>query len=294
MTVKVLDVSSHQATIFPLTGIDGLVVKATEGTTYTNPKHAEQVNFGRSHGLVIGHYHYAQGTNIHDQVDYFLQQARPRTGEFLAMDWEESGVSSAEKDDFLAYLDSKTACRVMLYCNRDYWLNHDDTSRCADGLWIADYSATAGSPRIQHPWLMHQYDDAPIDISLGTWINRAAMASWAAHGVGAGAPKLPTVSLAHAEKAFKTDPSAKQGHQTYPRDIVLIEHALVKVGMMHKSKYTEDGSAGTLSVSAYAEWQKYWSRKNKLGWTGSDLNGIPGMTSLKALGATSKLFEVTK
>lgn len=294
MSVKVLDVSSHQSSTFPLTGIDGLIVKATEGTSYQNPKHSAQVAYGRAHGLVIGHYHYAHSGNIHGQVNYFLDHIKPKSHDFLAMDWEESGVSDDEKDDFLSYLDSKTSLRVILYCNRDYWLNHDDTSRCGDGLWIADYSAPAGKPRIQHPHLLHQYDSTPMDISLGTWSNRASMASWAAHGVGAGAPKLPTVSLAHVEKAFRTDPQASQGHQTYPHDIVLVEHALVKVGMMHKSKYTTDGSAGTLSVEGYSEWQKYWSRKHNLHWKGADVNGIPGMTSLTALGKTSKLFTVKK
>lgn len=294
MTVKVLDVASYQNTTYPLTGIDGVIVKATEGTNYTNPKHAAQVAFGRNHGLVIGHYHYAKGTEIHAQVDYFLKQAQPRASDIVALDWEEPGVSDAEKDDFLGYLDSKTQSRVILYCNRDYWLHHDDTSRCGDGLWIADPSAPMGHPRIQHSWVLHQYTDTPVDTSFGNWVNRAAFAAWANRAVTPTHPTLPSVSLAHAKAAFGADPKAKQGHTTYPADVKLIEHALVKVGAMHQSKYTEDGSAGTLSVAGYADWQKIYSRKHNLHWTGSDVNGIPGETSLKALGAQSGLFTVVK
>lgn len=293
MTVKVLDVSSHQNTTFPLTGIDGVIVKATEGTSYVNPKHDAQVSFARAHGQVVGHYHYAHDGNIHGQVDYFLKHSKVHSTDILALDWEEPKVSNAEKDDFLAYLDNRVQNRVILYCNTNYWFNHDDTSRCGDGLWIATYNGKPGNPGIKHPWLLHQYDDSPIDISLGNWKNRAAMAAWAAHGVGAGAPGLPHVSLAHVEKAFRTDPQARQGHVTYPYDIKLVEHALVKVGVMHQSKYAMDGSAGTLSVAAYSEWQKRYSREHHLGWKGADVNGIPGMTSLKALGARSDLFTVT-
>jgi hypothetical protein len=292
VAIKVLDVASYQATTFPLTGIDGVIVKATEGTSYVNPKHDAQVNFGRAHGLVIGHYHYAHGTEIHHQVDYFLGHAKPRSEDVLALDWEDSGVSNGEKDDFLAYLDSRVTNRVILYCNLDYWLRHDDTSRCGDGLWIADPNAPAGKPRIQHPHVLHQYTDTPMDTSLGIWENRAAFLAWARRGIAPAHPTLPTVSLSHAVAAFRTDPGARQGHQTYPADIKLIEHALVKVGMMHRSRYTEDGSAGTLSVAAYASWQKNYSRRHGLGWSGSDVNGIPGMTSLKALGAQSGLFKV--
>jgi hypothetical protein len=292
MSVHGIDVSSHQSDSYPLTGCDFVIVKATEGTTFTNPLHTAQVNRGRVHGLVMGHYHYASGSNIEAQVNYFLKQAKPAREDFLALDWENPDMSNAEKDQFLAILDSKVANRVILYCNRDYWVNHDDTSRCADGLWIAQYNNNPGHPDITHPHLIHQYADKPLDLNQGTWANRAAMAAWAGKVTSPKPPALPVVSLTHAVAAFRADPKAKQGHQTYPGGIKLIEHALVKVGMMHSSKYAEDGSAGTLSVTAYSDWQKYWSRKHNLGWKGADINGLPGMTSLKALGDTSKLFKV--
>ncbi len=287
-----VDVSNYQTASYGLTGCDFVVVKATEGTSYVNPKHAEQVQRGRDHGLVVGHYHFAQGTDIHAQVDYFLGYAAPKTGDFLALDWENSGMSSAEKDDFLAYLDSKTACRILLYCNIDYWKNHNQSEHVGDGLWIAQYGVTPGKPSISHSWLLHQYTSTPIDTSVANFVTRSAMAAWAnpallpAH--------LPPVSLAHAIAAFQRDPKATQGHTTHPGEVKLIEHALVKVGMMHSSKYTEDGSAGTLSVSAYTEWQKHWSKLHNLGWKGASINGIPGMTSLRALGETSKLFTAVK
>jgi hypothetical protein len=58
----------------------------------------------------------------------------------------------------------------------------------------------------------------------------------------------------------------------------LIEAALVKEGLLGK-KYAGDGSFGTTTKDAYAKWQR------RLGYSGTAADGIPGMTSLKKLGA---------
>lgn len=294
MSVKGVDVSSYQSESYPISGCDFVVVKATQGTSYVNSHHAAQAKRGYDHGLVVGHYHYAEGSNISGQVNYFLQQVKPRSGDFLALDWENPAMSSAEKDQFLSEVDSKSPLRVLLYGNLDYWLHRDQSGHRADGLWIADPSAPAGHPRIQSPWLIHQYTDSPIDTNFGNWVNRSAMGAWANRSMTPNPNTLPTVSLVHAIAAFHTDPKAKQGHTTFPADVKLIEHALVKVGVMHSSKYTEDGSAGTLSVQGYSNFQREYSRKHNLGWKGADVNGIPGLISLRALATESKLFTVVK
>lgn len=291
--IKIVDVSSHNsATGYSIAGCDGVIVKATQGTTYFNPYHAQQVKRARDNGLPVGHYHYSEDTNLHAQVDYFLTKAQPAAHDWLALDWENPEVSSAEKDDFLAYCKSKAAGRkVILYCNVDYWLHRESGSHEADGLWIAAYNGKPGNPGIKDSWWGHQYTDTPIDTTVVQFSTRAQLAAWA------GATPVtshPTVSLAHAVKAFHTDPGAKQGHQTYGVEIKLIEHALVKVGCMHTSKYTEDGSAGTETIKGYSDYQKLYSRTHKLDWTGADVNGIPGATSLKGLGLQSGLFGVTK
>lgn len=292
--IKIVDVSSHNsATGYSIAGCDGVIVKATQGTTYTNPNHAAQVKRGRDNGLGIGHYHYSEGTDLHAQVDYFLKQAKPQPHDWLALDWENPEVSSAEKDDFLAYCRSRAAGRkILLYCNTDFWLHRESGAHRADGLWVAAYNGRPGNPGIKDSWWGHQYTDTPVDLTVAQFSTRAQLLAWA--GATPTPTHLPVISLAHATKAFHTDPSAKQGHQTYGSEIKILEHALVKVGCMHTSKYTEDGSAGTETVKSYSDWQKKYSRAHKLNWGGSDVNGFPGMTSLRALGAQSGLFSVVK
>ena len=86
----------------------------------------------------------------------------------------------------------------------------------------------------------------------------------------------PKVSLAHVVYAAKHDPAAAQGHTSYKSEVLLVEKALHAEGLLD-SQWV-DGSFGSKSLTAYTAWQK------KLGYTGSDADGIPGKTSLTRLG----------
>lgn len=187
MTVNGIDVASYQSSDYGTKGLDFVVVKATEGSGYVNPKHAGQVATARAHGLVVGHYHFARPGPVSAQADHFLAHAGARAGEFLALDWEDTGVSNKDKDAWLRHVRAKAPeHRVVLYCNRDFWLHRDTTSYCADGLWIADPSAPKGHPRVKHPWLFHQYSEAGgLDHDVGNFAGRAALRAWAAKGAAA-------------------------------------------------------------------------------------------------------------
>lgn len=92
------------------------------------------------------------------------------------------------------------------------------------------------------------------------------------------APKVKTVSLANVVAAAKRDPKLKQGGTTHAADVKVVEAALKAEGLL-SAKYASDGSFGTVTVAAYAAWQR------KLGFTGKDADGIPGKTTLAKLGA---------
>ncbi|WP_374114286.1 peptidoglycan-binding protein, partial [Streptomyces sp. NK08204] len=110
------------------------------------------------------------------------------------------------------------------------------------------------------------------DRNVGNFADRSALLKWA----GAEQPK-PRVSLAHIVAAAKRDPGAAQGHVTYKAEVLVVERALKAEGLL-AGQYV-DGSFGSLTVNAYARWQK------RLDYSGSAADGIPGMTSLKKLGA---------
>lgn len=91
-------------------------------------------------------------------------------------------------------------------------------------------------------------------------------------------PSTPRVDLSRLVTAAKTDPPARQGHITYLTGVNLVEAALVAEKLLAKT-YAGDGSYGSATKDAYAKWQR------RLGYSGTAADGIPGMTSLKKLGA---------
>ncbi|MEV3860704.1 GH25 family lysozyme [Streptomyces sp. NPDC050095] len=266
MTIKGIDVSSYQSTTYPLTGVDFVVVKATEGTSYINPKHAAQVERARSNGRIVGHYHFVRDGSVSAQVDYFLKHAGAREGEFLALDWEDAKVSGAEKDAFLKALKAKSGGRkVVLYCNYDFWKHHDSTSYAADGLWIADY-VTAGKPRIDAKWLIHQYTSTPTDTNVARFASRGDMAKWAGTKSSSVKPNVPAFPGAAYFRA-----GAKNKYVT------LLGQALVRKGYGHF--YTQGPgpqwtAVDRAAVQAFQKAQK---------WSGSDADGYPGPETWRRL-----------
>jgi hypothetical protein len=179
------DWASYQALEPSVAGLGFVIIKATEGTGYVNPRYHSQVATARRGHLVPGHYHFAKSTpDMKAQADYFLAHIDLKPGEVIAFDWEASGVSCADKDAWIRYVKSKCpGHRVILYCNIDYWKNHDTTGYAGDGLWIADPNHPKGSPNVKAPWLFHQYSEAGGIDRDWTPMSLDQLRSWASGSV---------------------------------------------------------------------------------------------------------------
>ncbi|MFJ5644025.1 glycoside hydrolase family 25 protein [Streptomyces sp. NPDC093223] len=191
MTIHGVDVSAYQSATYSTSGIDFVIVKATEGLSYTNPLLAAQTKRARDAGLVVGFYHYPHMANSPQaEADYFLSKAPIKAGDIIVFDWEgydaaNKGVAKSRqityRDAWLKYVQGKLpGHRVGMYCNTDYWLNIDKTSNCGDFLWIATGGKPAGQPGIDFAWTFHQYSTAGgIDHDVANFTDRAALAAWA-------------------------------------------------------------------------------------------------------------------
>jgi GH25 family lysozyme M1 (1,4-beta-N-acetylmuramidase) len=178
-----IDVSAYQSSSFSTEGLSFVFVKATEGRSYVNPRLSAQVKRARDAGCVVGFYHFLWPGNLTAQAEYFLSKASEKAGDILVVDWETTGdgthASNAEKDRFIRTLkELRPNNRVVLYANRNFWLNIDTTSYAGDGLWIADY-VTAGKPRIKAKWRFHQYTDDPLDKDVADFTSKADLQKWA-------------------------------------------------------------------------------------------------------------------
>ncbi|MDQ0993166.1 GH25 family lysozyme [Streptomyces sp. V3I7] len=178
-----IDVSAFQSSNYDTDGSSFVFIKATEGRSYVNPKLSSQTKTGRDAELVVGFYHFLWPGHIGAQAEYFLKHAPEKAGDILAVDWETTGdgthASNAEKDLFIRKVkELRPNHQVVLYTNRNYWLNVDTTSYAGDGLWIADY-VSAGHPRIKAKWRFHQYTSEPHDKNVAAFESKAALRKWA-------------------------------------------------------------------------------------------------------------------
>jgi hypothetical protein len=185
MTVKGIDVSAYQPSDYQVSGFDFVFVKATEGTSYVNPKMVAQAARGRVAELVVGFYHFLHPGSVDAQAKYFVAKAASQPGDILVCDWESTSsghATSAEKDQFLHAVKAlRPDHKVLLYCNTYDWTHRDTSSYAGDGLWIADPNNVAGRPGVKAPWLFHQYSSSGgIDRNLGNFTDKAALQAWAA------------------------------------------------------------------------------------------------------------------
>ncbi|MFF8034931.1 N-acetylmuramoyl-L-alanine amidase [Streptomyces sp. NPDC016626] len=89
------------------------------------------------------------------------------------------------------------------------------------------------------------------------------------------APRRPVVDLSQLVAAARTNPRTSGQPVTYA-GVRTVEAALVDQGLL--SRRYSDGHWGTTTIGAYSAWQRH------LGYRGTDADGIPGKTSLAALG----------
>ncbi|MER5675758.1 N-acetylmuramoyl-L-alanine amidase [Streptomyces sp. NPDC002238] len=93
------------------------------------------------------------------------------------------------------------------------------------------------------------------------------------------APQRPVVDLSKLIAAARSNPQASGQPVTYA-GVRTVEAALVDAGLL--SKTLSDGHYGRATVTAYSAWQR---SKAGGGYRGAAADGVPGMASLKRLGA---------
>ncbi len=135
-------------------------VKATEGTTYTNPYFAQDWSALATAGLIRGAYHYARPSSTVGsaaaQAQYFVNTV----GSFAdlgdlppVLDLEQTGGLApadlvAWTQQYLTAVQSLTGRTPILYTYPNFWHNAmaDSTAFGQYPLWLASYSSTPPAP----------------------------------------------------------------------------------------------------------------------------------------------------
>lgn len=88
--LKFIDISSwNSVETAAMDGIDGVIVKTTQGTQYVNPKADGQYQLAKKKGRLLGIYHYAEGSDPVAEAEYFYKHSKGYIGEAVPfLDWE--------------------------------------------------------------------------------------------------------------------------------------------------------------------------------------------------------------
>jgi lysozyme len=146
-------------------GIVGVIYKATEGGSYTDPTYVSQQHAAKVAGLMWGAYHFADSSDVGRQVENFLNYACPDPDELFCLDWEDNGGDSMPLEDVKIWIEAvETAlCRpgqCVLYggntikenCNADPFL----TKR---RLWLCQYGNSVTLPEGWDNYWLWQFTD---------------------------------------------------------------------------------------------------------------------------------------
>lgn len=201
-----------------------VIVKATEGETYVNPKANHQYELAKSLGKLVGTYHYASGGDPRKEAQFFLNNVRNWIGEaVLAIDWEEYHNSAFGRTDWVrAFVDevhAQTGVWPLVYVSESAIPQVANTVNDC-GLWVAKYpsmnwnSWTVPNMKVNtSPWgayTIWQYTGGDMDrdllnIDANGWKKLASP-----NGVNT-QPEVPkqAVQPAHQPKSFVDDLGVK-------------------------------------------------------------------------------------
>ncbi len=147
---------------------DFCIIKATEGTDYTNrylDSHATAVQGKKK---LLGVYHYANGGDYKAEADHFLTVVKKFIGRaVLVLDWESYNNPKFGQIDlewcskWCSYVKSKTGVRPVIYVQKSA---KNAVSKAGYRLWVAQYENNNATGYQLHPWnegaytcIMRQY-----------------------------------------------------------------------------------------------------------------------------------------
>lgn len=175
--LKGIDVSKWQAQIdFDALAptVDFIIARASYGVGYIDSWYARNRDETRRINKLVGHYHYSypQFNTPEAEADWFVKVVgKPRDGEILVLDFEESAYTGNKVDWCKRFLDRVTSqmdgCKPLLYITKS-WANDpkNNWSPIIDagyGLYLAYWDYNPDSTNWSVPWAvcaLRQYSDS--------------------------------------------------------------------------------------------------------------------------------------
>jgi lysozyme len=149
-------------------GLRGVIHKATTGATGTDDAYAARRSLATHAGLLWGAFHWGTAAPASDQVDNFLNWAKPDNNTLLALDYERDVGNQMTLDgarEFLGLINDKLGRKAILYSGdvaKTALGKSNDPFFGSHRLWLAQYGNT---PVVQRSWKNYwlwQYTDGNV------------------------------------------------------------------------------------------------------------------------------------
>lgn len=152
-----IDISQWQNVGTSDQAADFVIIKATEGDGYTDPRCDAHYQDAKSKGKLLGVYHFARpdlGNSGRAEAEYFVREIQGYIGEaILVLDWEVQQWRVDWAKEFLDRVHELTGVKPLIYMSASP-VNAYDWSSVANadyGLWIAGYPAKYNVPNPPEP-----------------------------------------------------------------------------------------------------------------------------------------------
>lgn len=159
MALNGIDIASYQAGLdFSKVPCDFAIIKATQGTGYTNPDCVRAVEQAMSLGKGVGVYHYISGGNAVAEADFFIDSILNWIGKvMICLDWELDQNSAWGDESYLEQVINQVIARTgvppMIYAPASRYNQVAEVAKRHNcGLWIAQYADMNPTGYQNTPW----------------------------------------------------------------------------------------------------------------------------------------------
>jgi lysozyme len=139
-------------------GIAAIIHKATEGARFQDKEYGKRKEIAKSKGFLWGAYHFSSGESVTDQVDNFMQYAKPEDTDLIALDFEPSSsglnMTLEAAHRFVVMIKNETGRYPLIY----------GSSMLREAIGTQPDSILANCPL----WYA-RYRDKPLGIPLQVW-----------------------------------------------------------------------------------------------------------------------------
>ena len=159
MALNGIDIASYQAGLdFSKIPCDFAIIKATQGTGYTNPDCVRAVEQAMSLGKGVGVYHYISGGNAVAEANFFIDSILNWIGKvMICLDWELDQNSAWGNESYLEqvinHVIERTGVPPMIYAPASRYNQVAEVAKRHNcGLWIAQYADMNPTGYQNTPW----------------------------------------------------------------------------------------------------------------------------------------------